>query len=66
MNYSTNMAKTPGGATLGEKIKINGCPGIHYKAGKREEDLTMEQLVECASGMKVKVIVYDRSVPELV
>lgn len=59
MNYGCDMAKTPAGATLGRKIIINGDPGLHYKAGKKEDDLTMEQLVECASGRKVRSIIYE-------
>ena len=53
MNYKSNMAKSPNGATLGERITIRGGYGLHYKAGKKQDDLTVEQLVECVSGRKV-------------
>ena len=55
MNYKSNMAKSPNGATLGERITIRGG---YYKAGKKQDDLTVEQLVECVSGRKVKEIIY--------
>ena len=45
MNYKSNMAKSPNGATLGERITIRGGYGLHYKAGKKQDDLTVEQLV---------------------
>lgn len=58
MNYKSNMAKSPNGATLGERITIRDGYGLHYKAGKKQDDLTVEQLVECVSGRKVKEIIY--------
>lgn len=50
--------KTPNGAMLGKSIIIDGKPGLHYKSGKTEEDLTPEQIVECVTGKKVVAIVY--------
>lgn len=50
--------KTPKGAMLGNPTLIDGKPGLHYKAGKTEEDLTPEQLVECVTGKKVVRIIY--------
>lgn len=50
--------KTPKGAMLGNPIIIDGKPGLHYKSGKTEEDLTPEQLVECVTGKKVVRIIY--------
>lgn len=58
MNYKKDMARTPNGATLGERISIDGKPGLHYKAGRKEADLTPEMLVECVTGKKVARILY--------
>lgn len=58
MNYKKDMARTPKGATLGERISIGGKPGLHYKAGRKEDDLTPEMLVECVTGRKVAYILY--------
>lgn len=56
--------KTPRGATLGKPTIIDGRPGLHYKSGKKEDDLTPEQLVECVTGQKVLKIIYHT--PEVV
>lgn len=53
-----NVVKTPGGAKLGDRIMIDGSVGLHYKSAKSEEDLTVEQMVECVSGCKVDRIIY--------
>lgn len=56
--------KTPRGATLGDPIIINGGPGIRYKAGKKQDDMTPEQVVECITHRKVLKIVYAAQEPE--
>lgn len=55
---------TPKGAKLGESTMIDGQPGLHYKAGKKEDDLTPEQVVECITNRKVMKIVYMQSESE--
>ncbi len=55
---AVNVVKTPGGAKLGDRIMIDGSVGLHYKSAKTEEDLTVEQVVECVSGCKVDRIIY--------
>lgn len=59
-----NIIKTPRGATLGDPIIINGGPGLHYKAGKKQDDMTPEQVVECITHRKVLKIVYAAQEPE--
>ena len=53
-----NKVKTPNGATLGERIMISGSPGLRYKAAKKEDILTPEQIVECITGVPVLKIIY--------
>lgn len=52
------IARTAKGTKLGERIYINGHMGLRYKAGKNEEDFTVEELVEFVSGFPVDRIVY--------
>lgn len=64
MVNNDRFIKTPGGAKLGERTTINGKPGMHYKSGKKQEDLTPEQIAECITGKKVLKIIYHT--PEVV
>lgn len=62
-NGSSNddmKAKTPSGATLGNRITIDGEPGLCYKQGRHEDNLTIKKLVEIVTGRPVEKIVYQK------
>lgn len=65
MKQGRVIVRTTKGAMLGERILINGRMGLHYKAGKHEEDFTVEELVEFVSGFPVEKIIYKDQMPQL-
>lgn len=58
MKENVSIIRTPGGACLGERILIDGRMGIRYKAGRQQEDLLPEEIMECICGVPVDHIVF--------
>lgn len=64
--YAANMKKqyqsdedirTPNGLLIGKRRKQGGKTFIEYKVGNKYEMITVEELIECITGVKLKGII---------
>ena len=56
-NMTVGDVKTPHGLKLGTRVCKDGKSGLRYKQGKNYEILTIQELVECIVGYRVKLTI---------